>query len=291
MRLMTFVSGLLLATALLLVQPTAASVADGDPVSIPSPTVSIEGAVVNPGTFDLKPGWGLGDLILAAGKMTLLADTERVELRRKGEAPRRIDLRKLLAAGEPKFELAPGDHIVVPEHRERVLLVGVPDGGYRPLVPGQRVSDFFQIPENALLLDTTKVDLAKTTLIRKGKPAMTINLKKIRKNPRDKQNVQLESGDVIWLERREPLGANDLRGAFLCAYSAAYIIERMAAHSWPGHGGNAKTACCNPVPCQEVGNRGFFTQTQRRSCCSAICECDHGGCCAAHGKSGVHQHQ
>jgi protein involved in polysaccharide export with SLBB domain len=269
MRMMTIVSGLVLATGFVLSQPTAASL---------GPTVSIEGAVVNAGTFDLETGSDLGDLILAAGKMTLLADTERVELRRKGEAPRRLELSKLFAAGEPKLELAPGDHIIVPEHKDRVLLIGVPGGGYRPVVPGQRVSDFFAIAENFSILDTTKIDLGKTTLERKGKPAVSINLKKILKNPRDKQNVQLESGDVIWLEPREPT-AFPLQGAALRGMSAAHIREKAAAQYRRAHAGNAKTSCCLSVPCNEVGNAGFFTVTRKAGWLSAFGNCDHGSCC------------
>jgi protein involved in polysaccharide export with SLBB domain len=212
MRLITLVPGLLLTIGLVLFQSAPGSAGEGDSTGDPSPTVSIEGGIVNPGTYDLKPGWGLDDLIVAAGKMTLLADTERVEVRRKGVAPQVIDLRKQFAPGNPKFELAPGDRIVIPEHQDRVAVLGVPGGGFRPLVPGQKLSDFLRLPENASLLDTTKVDVAKTTLMRKDKPALTINLKKILKNPHDKQNVQLESGDMILLRLRpEPRDEKKLR--------------------------------------------------------------------------------
>jgi hypothetical protein len=272
MRLITYVSGLLVTAGLVLLPATAAS-ADGETGSTPTPTVSIEGAVVSPGTFELKPGWGLDDLILAAGHMTVLADVGRIELQRKGMAPQTIDLKTRLVPGEPRFVLAPGDRIVVPEQRDRILLVGVPGGGYRPIVPGQKVSEFFTNSENASFLDTTRVDLTKTELSRIGTPSVRINLKKILKNPRDKQNVPLASGDVIWLQSREPFGDNGLQGSyFLCGMSAAWILERMAAYSHHGNCGHSEKSCCIPVSCREVGNRAFFTQTRRAGCCIALGE-------------------
>lgn len=185
---------------------------DGDSVNVPSRnmTVSIDGAVVSPGTYELKPDWGVDDLILAAGKMTLLADTQRVELRRKGEMARILNLNERFKEGQPKVVLEPGDQLVVPEHVNRVLVGGVAGGGYRTLVPGQTVSQFFRNPDNALLLDSAKVDLGKTQLIRGDMPAVPIDLKKILRNPKDKRNVQLASGDWILLQGREPASTNPI---------------------------------------------------------------------------------
>jgi len=186
---------------------------DGDSVTIPSQllTVSIVGAVISAGTYDLKPGMGLDDLLLAAGKMNIMADTEHVEFRRVGEPSKIINLAERFQPGQPKLALMPGDQVIIQEYKDRVLVAGVgAAGGYRPLVPGQTVWDFFQDAENAAILDTTKLDLGKTKLSRKGKPAAPINLKKIINDPKDKQNVELASGDVIWLEGKSFGGASPI---------------------------------------------------------------------------------
>ncbi len=180
--------------------------ADGDSIEVPGRdlTVSIAGAVVSPGTYELKPGWSLNELITAAGKMTLLANTHDVKLHRAGEEPRSLDLNSLAKSGTV-VALQSGDRVVIPEEPNQVLLSGAIDSpGFRSFKPGMKLSQFFQgNPDTAVALNSTKVDQSKAELLR-GDQYFKFSLKKIRQDPKSKDNIELQGGDQIILRGKEP---------------------------------------------------------------------------------------
>jgi protein involved in polysaccharide export with SLBB domain len=203
---------------------------DGDSVEVPlafdQGYVGIGGAVVKASQFELKPDMALEDLIVAAGKLTQLADVQHIQLRRVGQPLRTINLFEQQQKGiEGKVTLKPGDQVFIPELKEVIFLVGaLPFPGPQPLQSGQTVREFFTSaetfnaragfnPDNqqtvpntgpAAALDGRMVDLKKAQLIRKDQTAIPLNLPDILRKPNHKNNVALKSGDVIFLPPRDP---------------------------------------------------------------------------------------
>lgn len=183
---------------------------DGDSVYVPllfrSGVVSVSGAVTNPGSYELKPGASIDDAILAAGKLLLVADVERVELRRRSRQPQILSLPQLQEKGvNGRVVLEPGDEIHIPNLGNVVMLIGkVVAPGPRPLKGGDTLHEFFTLgqPETQSALDASVVDLGNVQVIRPGQEARKINLKAVLKNPRHRDNVVLKAGDVVFLPAR-----------------------------------------------------------------------------------------
>lgn len=181
---------------------------DGDALTInmrfQPGTVTVTGAVVNPGDYDLKPGASLQDLITAAGKLTLVADWEHLRLQRADGSSLAVNLLALQQEGG-RIPVAPGDELHVPILSSVVVLIGtLPNPGPRALKPGQTIRDFFTqgAPETMAALDGSKTDLGAVQLIRRGEETHRINLKAIMQR-RGKQNLVLRNGDVLFLPARE----------------------------------------------------------------------------------------
>jgi protein involved in polysaccharide export with SLBB domain len=186
---------------------------NGDSIEVPllfkGGFVSVSGEVAKAGSYPLVPGMTVEDLIIAAEKMTLVADLERLELVRATGAKETINLPERLQKGASgRVVLAAGDQLIVPRAASMVILVGaVPTPGPRPLKPGQSVRDFFTTgqPETLASLDDDKIDLGSVQLLRPGKAAQKINLKAVLKGEKRAANVTLQTGDVLFLPaRREP---------------------------------------------------------------------------------------
>lgn len=168
-------------------------------------SVRILGLVLNPNQYELKPGMTLEDLIIAAGKMSLLADPEHVQLRRGGEI-RTIDLeaqRRLGLMGQIKLET--GDEVFIPGYENTVMLVGVSSPGRRPLKAGQKVREFFYEggPDVQFALNPKEVNQRAVELHRWEGNSMKvskIDLPALLRHPEDKRNVELRSGDVLVLQ-------------------------------------------------------------------------------------------
>lgn len=169
--------------------------------------VRIAGQVANPNQYELKPGMTLEDLILAAGKLTTLADLERIELRRANGKRETIHLPDRLKQGlNGKVLLDAGDEVFIPELGDRVILLGVvPRPGPTGLKPGIRVRDFFLAgsPEVSMALNPAVVDLDDVELLRPGQPSRKLDLKAVLKRADHKDNLALQSGDVLFLPPRE----------------------------------------------------------------------------------------
>ena len=191
---------------------------DGDSVDVPSlykdGNVAIDGAVANPGTFELRPNWAVEDLILAAGKLNLLADVEHIRVRRAGKDTN-VNLLAQHEMGGERFLLEPGDTVQVPVYKNTVLLAGaISAPGLRPIKPGQTIYEFLTngSAENATALDNSKLDLRNSQLIRNGQDAIKVNIRDIMKKPKgNKQNFALQSGDILYLPAKEPKAPNPLQ--------------------------------------------------------------------------------
>jgi protein involved in polysaccharide export with SLBB domain len=203
---------------------------DGDSVDVPLTYepgyASISGAVIKAAKYELRTGMTLEDLIVAAGKLAPLADIEHIQFSRKGKPSETINLAERQKQGlAGKILIQPGDEVSIPEMKDVLFLVGaIPNPGPQPLKPGQTVRDFFtgdnllgqsknltpdtQLttpnPGSASALDGRQVDLAHAQVIRHGQQAVTVNLKEVLKKPNAKQNMVLQTGDVIYLPPKDP---------------------------------------------------------------------------------------
>ncbi len=185
----------------------------GDSVEVPllyrSGFVQVSGEVTKAGSYPLVPGMALEDLIVAAEKLTLVADVEHVELRRKGEPVRVVNLRQQAEMGlAGKLVLEPDDEVFVPRQKDVVILVGaIPNPGPRALQPGQTLQAFLTEghPETLAALDGTKVNLRAAQLIRKGEKTQRVDLRAMLKKGDRKPGggTALKSGDVIFLPPRQ----------------------------------------------------------------------------------------
>lgn len=174
------------------------------PVQVANP-VRIAGEVANPGQFELKQGMTLEDLIIAAGRLTVVADLSNVELRRE-TGPITINLLDQREQGlNGKILLQPGDEVYVPAAKDTVLLIGsVQNPGSRPLKPGITIRDFFLSPEQAAAVAPANQNLDATRVIRRGaKEPIRVDLDDVLKKPKRKDNVTLQPGDVIFIPPRD----------------------------------------------------------------------------------------
>lgn len=191
---------------------TAAFLKDGDSVEVPllyrPGFVSISGEVAKSGPYPLQPGMSLEDVIVAAGRMTLVADAERVEIRRSGAPRQVVSLTEQQRKGaDGKLLLQPGDEVFVPRQENTVVLIGaIPNPGPRALKPGQTLKQFFTEgqAENFSALDDARVDLKKLQVIRRGAETREVNLRSLIRSSKARQDdLQLQSGDILFLPARE----------------------------------------------------------------------------------------
>ncbi len=171
--------------------------------------VRILGQVASPTQYELKPNMTLEDLILAAGKLTPVADIRQVELRRKGEAARTVDLYEQQKQGPAgQVRLQDGDEVFIPEHRNALVLVGaVPNPGPQALQPGQTLRDFFlDDQKNIGALNPASANIREAELIRKGAPARKLDLRAILRDPKHRANLALEAGDVLFIPPKQQAG-------------------------------------------------------------------------------------
>jgi protein involved in polysaccharide export with SLBB domain len=191
---------------------------EGDSVEVralpPAPQVvlnpvRISGQVLNPGQFELKQGMTLDDLIVAAGKLTPLADYEHVEIHRAKQPVKFVNLlTQRSQSGQSQTVLEPGDEVNVPEYHNTILIVGaIQTPGPRPFTKGQKLRDFLLGSSDLTVFNPAAVNLSGAQVIRKGeKDPVKIDLGKVLKRPDDKGNVALQSGDILFIPPRKETG-------------------------------------------------------------------------------------
>lgn len=195
---------------------------DGDSVEVrrkpavrkETPRVRISGEVQTPGPYDLQDGMTLEDLIIAAGKLRPLADVEQVELHRSGKPVAFFNLEALRKQGPSgKVLLQPGDEVYVHEQSSRIALIGaVQNPGPRALKPGLKLRELLVEGEADIVsaANPAVVDLGGVQLLRGGKPAVKLNLREVLRKPEHRDNIALQSGDVLFFPPRKGLRRNPL---------------------------------------------------------------------------------
>jgi polysaccharide export outer membrane protein len=160
------------------------------------------GMVQRPGPYDLLEGQHLSDLIAAAGGLNSKAAMDKAFIVRDGtQVP--VDLHKVMAGdATSNVALRAGDMLVVPENKERVLVMGT------VAKPGP-----YDYTENMTLIDaiaaaggaTDKSNLAGVQVVRveDGK-TKTIPVKADQAmNGKDlSQNIRMENGDLVYVPQR-----------------------------------------------------------------------------------------
>jgi protein involved in polysaccharide export with SLBB domain len=184
----------------------------GDAVDVPLPyevgTVTIRGeGIANAGSYDLKPGWSLEELIVAAGKLTPWAKKDGIQLVRKGQEIRVIDYRKQLAMGPlGKIDLMPGDEVFVPREENVIFMIGpIQNPGARAIREGQKISELFLDgdPDVTNILDNSRVILSEAQLRRNGK-TIKVNLKNVLGNQGSKEDLVLQNRDLLFIPPKDP---------------------------------------------------------------------------------------
>jgi len=176
----------------------------------------IRGAVEKAGDFEVDEGLTLEGLIVLAGGLTQLADTQKIQLQRRGaETIETINLEERYRQGiRGKVGIDPGDEVFVPDVTNSVVVLGaIQKGGRFSIKPGQTtVLDLLTSgrAELAGATNPTLVDLGGVQLIRAGEKPRKIALKEILKNPSSKENVALANGDIIYLPGKREKGGGIL---------------------------------------------------------------------------------
>lgn len=138
----------------LLIQNSASDnvvVQDGDVITVSavrSQTVFISGEVKLPGAYELREGDSLQALIARAGGPTFMASLRNVTVTRTGSPVQKVDALDAVKSGsESDVKLQDGDYVVVPENKNRVLVMAAvqkpdkyPIPEDRPLTVGEALT-------------------------------------------------------------------------------------------------------------------------------------------------------
>ncbi|MFC1478335.1 SLBB domain-containing protein [Candidatus Margulisiibacteriota bacterium] len=179
---------------------------NGDIIEIPLAhnQVSITGGVNRPGSYEVKEGERLRDLLLMAGNLRTNASLGKVIYlkRKKGEDEYeniKLDLHKLIAGTDEtvNIRLINGDIINIPSIEEFVYVQGdVGNPGRLGYVPGKKLSDYLNVAGGAL----ARADLGNVTIARQvgGKAEIIkIDAYKILKLGEMSGDIEINGGDVI----------------------------------------------------------------------------------------------
>ena len=161
------------------------------------------GQVARPGVYEMQEGWSVAELIAVAGGPASAAALSRSFILRKSETLP-VNLEQLLVDGNTSANvpLLSGDLVIVPETKNRVILMGqVTKPGPYLLKPGDRVVDVLSSAGGP----TASARTQEIGIIRQqdAKPTVTaINLDKFYKSGDLTQNLALQPGDIVYVPEK-----------------------------------------------------------------------------------------
>jgi protein involved in polysaccharide export with SLBB domain len=161
------------------------------------------GRVARPGAYEIEKGWSISQLVAAAGGPANEAALARTLVMRKDETIP-VDLEKLIVGGNTSanFLLEPDDVVLVPEVKERVLIMGqVQKPGSYAFKAGDRVVDALGAAGGL----TANASVNEVGVIRRQgqKPAVTrLDLDKFYKNADATQNITLQPDDIVYVPEK-----------------------------------------------------------------------------------------
>lgn len=169
-------------------------------------TVTVAGAVMRPGRYDVTPDANLVDVLSLAGGLapTARATLGRVTLERANGERLQFDLAPALLRGEPvpRVPLANGDTIVVPTNVALVSALGdlLKPGSY-PFDPdvGMRVSDLIALA-GGLRVEPAR---SRASIFRSDGSVLPLDLVAIIQNGDKAADLPLQPGDVLSVSVRK----------------------------------------------------------------------------------------
>lgn len=160
------------------------------------------GEIKNPGAYNLLEGQRISDLLAAAGGVNGKAAMTKAFILRDGvQIP--LDLKRVMAGDvQANVALRPGDMLIFPENKDRILVMGVVGK------PGP-----YDFTENMTLIDaianaggtSDKSDLGGIQVVRleEGKTKTIAVHADLAMNGKDlSQNIKLQNGDLIYVPQR-----------------------------------------------------------------------------------------
>ena len=197
----------------------------GDVVSIASePTirVSVVGEVLRPGLIDVIEGNGVVEAIAASGGQTPKAGLTKARIVRGGqEIP--VDLRAAILLGQPSnnIPLQDGDTIYVPEHKDRVAVMGmVGKPGPLDIPDGEGLSFVEAIGMAGGPIREAKLDGVTLARVEEGKiVARNYNYKDLISGKKGAEDFMLQHGDVIYVAQSGKANGNTLTQALGLLFS------------------------------------------------------------------------
>lgn len=161
-------------------------------------TASVIGQVARPGTYTLRPGARLLDLLSLAGGVTEAAALTESRLIRAGAPPQDVDLDRLLAGDQAmNIVLQGGETLVVPEDLVNVVSVlgEVAKPGRFRLKGEMRVLDVLLLAGGL----TDKAGISQARLIRRSRESAPLSLDRLLIHQDMSHNVILEPGDTLFI--------------------------------------------------------------------------------------------
>ena len=161
------------------------------------------GRVARPGAYEIEAGWTISQLVAAAGGPAPEAALAKTLVMRK-ERTIPVDLEKLIIEGNASanFTLEPDDVVLVPETKERVLIMGqVQKPGAYPVRAGDRLTDALGAAGGL----TSNASVNEVGVIRRQgeKSAVTrVNLNKFYKDADTTQNIVLKPDDIVFVPEK-----------------------------------------------------------------------------------------
>jgi protein involved in polysaccharide export with SLBB domain len=176
--------------------------------------VLVAGEVANPGIVTALPIHRVSSVIENAGGINAVGSRANIELKRRGEPNKRVNLAQFDRTGDVSANpyVQDGDVVVVPQMDNSVVVKGAVFGkreyelrvaqltaarersseGLYELLPGERVSDMI-INAGGL----TPWANASSAYIERNEDKLYINASHILTNPDDAQNIAMQNGDVL----------------------------------------------------------------------------------------------
>lgn len=176
-------------------------------------TVTVLGEVVRPGVYEFQPGATLLEALTLAGGPTPRAGLQKVAFARNGrEGVAPLDLQALIKGNGDKtnLRLQAGDTLIVPENRNRVVVIGeVVRQGEQSLEGSDTVLDLLVRAGGP----TGSAQLSKATLMRRSKDGppeiIPVDLKKL--TTKSNQNaIMVNSGDLLFVPPRNQSNRGNL---------------------------------------------------------------------------------
>ncbi len=168
---------------------------------------TIAGQVVQPGTYEMRPGDSLLTLYTRGGGQMRdnSSDLRRATLRRKGTSEQiPIDLYSMLMNGDTSqnYEIKDGDELIIPEEQNnRIIIIGrVPSPGVYPWKESMTLMDAIAMGRGEIEF-RSKLSAVTVTRAVPGRPGeymqIEANLVRFMNNGDSAQNIRLKPGDIV----------------------------------------------------------------------------------------------